>query len=113
VIPVKPSRKIHPEHPQDEPGREHVDAVQPRTSYQPKVAVEDGENDDDGDPIASKGFSHSGNLPELYSTLACESVAGIRSPPVRFSVLSAARLRPGPFGAPANPLMAFGGVEAN
>jgi hypothetical protein len=50
AISVDPSRNVHPEHPQDEPGRKHVQLVQSRRSGSPYYGVEDSEND----PVSRK-----------------------------------------------------------
>jgi hypothetical protein len=53
LISIQPSRNIHAEHPQHEPSREHVQIVQSGIVYQLEYSVEDGENNNDGNSIAS------------------------------------------------------------
>ena len=53
VISIQPSRNIHAEHSQHESSREHVQIVQSGIAYQPEYSVEDGENNNDGNSIAS------------------------------------------------------------
>jgi hypothetical protein len=53
VISIQPSRNIHAEHPQQKSSREHVQIVQNGRAYLPGYSVEDGENNNDGNSIAS------------------------------------------------------------
>jgi len=58
AISIKPSRKIHTAHPEDESGREHVQLVQAAATYPPENCVEDGENDNDGNSIGRERSVH-------------------------------------------------------
>src|ERR1700737_4052852 len=53
AISIQPSRNIHAEHPQHKSSREHVQIVQYGSTYQPGYSVDDGENNNDGNSIAS------------------------------------------------------------
>ena len=58
AISIKPSRKIHTAHPEDESGREHIQLVQAAATYPPENCVEDGENDNDGNSIGRERSVH-------------------------------------------------------
>ena len=49
------SRKIHPEHPEDEASGEYIEAVQPLRSQEPGHAVEDGKNGHHADRVSGNG----------------------------------------------------------
>src|SRR5215469_5923048 len=55
VITVEPSRGVHPEHSENEPGGKDVQAMQPRRfPCEPSNSVEGSENEDHSDPVAGK-----------------------------------------------------------
>src|SRR5438270_52456 len=55
LVSIEVSREVHPEHSEGKAGGKHAQAVTSRRPDKPSCAVEDRQNDEDGNTVAGEG----------------------------------------------------------